>query len=206
MEIILEHIGRRFNKEWIFRNVNLNLHTGGSYAILGANGAGKSTLLQVISGYLSPSEGKLVYKDQDKLIEPESVFPFISFAAPYLDLVEEFTLEEQIAFHFKFKNYRAGLTAGMLVELLGFEKYTKRQIRYFSSGMKQRVKLALAFCSDTPMLLLDEPVTNLDAVGTAWYLELVEQFCKDRLTLVCSNQPREYDFCTQQIHIETYKL
>ena len=78
-------------------------------------------------------------------------------------------------------------------------------IKYFSSGMKQRLKLALAFCSDTPMLMLDEPTSNLDSQGVDWYLNLVQQFAENRLTIVCSNQEHEYSFCDEQLNISEYK-
>ena len=78
-------------------------------------------------------------------------------------------------------------------------------IKYFSSGMKQRLKLALAFCSDTPMLMLDEPTSNLDKQGVEWYLGLVQQFAAGRLTIICSNQEHEYSFCTQHLDISDYK-
>jgi len=78
-------------------------------------------------------------------------------------------------------------------------------IKYFSSGMKQRLKLALAFCADTPILMLDEPTSNLDKQGVEWYLSLVEQFAKNRLTIICSNQEHEYAFCTHRLDIVDYK-
>jgi ABC-type multidrug transport system ATPase subunit len=71
--------------------------------------------------------------------------------------------------------------------------------------MKQRTKLALAFCSDTAMLMLDEPTSNLDTQGVDWYLGLVETYAANRLTIVCSNQAHEYSFCKQQINITDYK-
>lgn len=207
MQIVLDHIGRRFNKEWIFRNIGLTFQGNQSYAVLGPNGSGKSTLLQLLSGYLSPSEGKIVYYTAEgKEVDKDVFYQSISLAAPYLDLVEEFSLKELISFHFSFKPFIKGMDAEALTGLLGFDKYAGREIRYFSSGMKQRVKLALAFCSDTPVLLLDEPCTNLDEEGIAWYHLLAERFCGERLTIVGSNQSREYDFCTNRISITDYKL
>src|SRR5690606_35336190 len=99
MKIELENIGRRFNREWIFKKVNYTFEQGNSYAVLGANGSGKSTLLQVISGSLSPSEGKISFLNEGKSIDAELIFKHISLAAPYLELIEEFTLTELIRFH-----------------------------------------------------------------------------------------------------------
>jgi ABC-type multidrug transport system ATPase subunit len=205
MKIILEQIGRRFNREWIFRNINYEFESGNSYAVLGSNGAGKSTLLQVISGSLSSSEGKISHVHGDTLIDQEKVYIQQSMAAPYLELIEEFTLTELIDFHFRFKKYRQGLNRQGVIELLGLKNSEFKAIKYFSSGMKQRVKLALAFCSDTDLLLLDEPASNLDQQGLDWYLSLASTFSSDRLLLICSNQEQEYSFCSHQINIADYK-
>lgn len=205
MKIILENIGRRFNREWIFRNVNYTFQQGQSYAILGANGSGKSTLLQIIASSLTSSEGIINYQEKDKTLDVESVYSRLSLAAPYLELIEEFTLLEQIKFHFKFKPYHHEMDAASIMALLDLEKSKNKSIKYFSSGMKQRVKLALAFCSDTAVLLLDEPTSNLDTQGIDWYLNLVNRFSKNRLTIICSNQAHEYQFCDNKLDILDYK-
>ena len=204
MNITLQNVGRRFNKEWIFRNLSTEFTSGNSYAILGPNGSGKSTLLSVLTGSLSPSEGEISFSDT-KEIAIENIYKYISLAAPYLELVETFTLRESIDFHFKFKNFAPGLDSKKLITILGLEKAANKEIKYFSSGMKQRTKLALACCTDTPILFLDEPTSNLDVQGINWYRELIENFGKDRLTIIGSNQIQEYDFCTNQIQISDYK-
>ena len=205
MQITLENIGRRFNREWIFRGINYTFNNKGSYAVLGSNGSGKSTLLQVLNGSLVPSAGELRYSFEGKSIDPENVFNYLSLAAPYLELIEEFTLDEMIDFHFKFKIYKPGIDKRALTEILNLQGSQHKMIRNFSSGMKQRLKLALAFCADTPMLMLDEPTSNLDTQGIDWYLNLVEKFSADRLTIVCSNQVHEYSFCKEQLSIADYK-
>lgn len=205
MNIILEQIGRRFNREWIFRDINYVFEGGSSYAILGANGAGKSTLLQVISGSLSSSEGTITYQNDAKAIDEENAFEHLSLAAPYLELIEEFSLTEHIDFHFRFKKYRQGFDKNSLIDLLGLKKSEFKAIKHFSSGMKQRVKLALAFCSDTSILLLDEPASNLDQQGLEWYLSMIRQFTSDRLLIICSNQEQEYSFCQHQLNVADYK-
>lgn len=205
MKITLQNIGRRFNREWIFRGINYTFENNGGYAILGSNGSGKSTLLQILNGSLAPSAGELGYTYKDQKVEPELVFTYLSLAAPYLDLIEEFSLAEIIDFHFKFKNYKAGLDKASIIDMLNLPGTPNKLIKYFSSGMKQRLKLALAFCSDTPMLMLDEPTSNLDKQGIDWYLNLVEKYSADRLTIVCSNQEHEYSFCKGSLNIADYK-
>jgi len=205
MNITLQNIGRRFNREWIFRGVEYTFKAGESYAILGSNGSGKSTLLQVLNGSLSPSAGILSYEKNGKEVPVEDVFQYLSLAAPYLELIEEFTLAEMIDLHFKFKSYKSGMDNKAVIDVLAMDANKNKLIKYFSSGMKQRLKLALAFCSDTPILMLDEPTSNLDAQGVDWYLGLVEKFAQGRLTIICSNQPHEYGFCGHQLSISDYK-
>jgi len=205
MKIILDQIGRRFNREWIFRNINYEFISGQSYAILGANGAGKSTLLQLISGNLTSSEGTIQYLMGDITLDQDEVFIHQSMATPYLELIEEFSLSELIDFHFRFKKYRFGFDKKGIIELLGFKNAESKAIKHFSSGMKQRVKLALAFCSDAELLLLDEPTSNLDQQGLEWYLQLVASQFKERLVIICSNQEQEYSFCDHCINLSDYK-
>ena len=205
MQISLSDTGKRFNREWIFRNVNYEFVSGKSYAITGPNGSGKSTLLQVIAGSIAASEGKIDYQVRGKTVEPEKVFRHVAIAAPYEEVVEEMTLTEFIQFHKKFKPLLAGFAISEVINRVGLRIAATKQIRYFSSGMKQRVKLAQAFFSDTPCLLLDEPCTNLDTEGIAMYQRLIADFAGDRLVIVSSNDPQEYGFCEQELSILSFK-
>lgn len=204
MRIALKDAGRRFNREWVFRNFSYEFNSAGKYAVLGPNGSGKSTLLSVILGNLSPSEGSIDYSD-GKEIPVTQIYTRLSFAAPYVDLVEEFTLQETIDFHFKFKGFYPGLDAAGLMEILGLARSQDKALKYFSSGMKQRTKLVLACCTDSPLLLLDEPTSNLDKQGIDWYHELISKFTSDKLVVVGSNQENEYSFCDNLIKITDYK-
>ena len=205
MNINLQNIGRRFNREWIFKGIDHTFEGSGNYAILGPNGSGKSTLLQVLNGSLVPSAGTIKYFDGGKEIDAGEIFNYLSLAAPYLEAIEEFSLNEMIDFHFKFKAFKSGMDKSAVADLLNLEGSRNKLIKYFSSGMKQRLKLALAFCADTPMLMLDEPTSNLDTQGIDWYLSLVEKFSENRLTIICSNQEHEYSFCDNRLSISDYK-
>lgn len=204
MEINLHNVGRRFNSEWIFKNISYHFLAGQKYAILGPNGSGKSTLLSVLLGSLSPSAGTIGYTNP-QIIRVEDIYQYTSFAAPYLDLIEEFTLQETIDFHFNFKPYSPGLNAEAVLGLLGLEKSQDKALKHFSSGMKQRTKLALACCAATPILLLDEPTSNLDTQGIDWYLALIEKFAATKMVIVGSNQSHEYSFCENRLNISDYK-
>ena len=206
MKIILENTGKKFNSEWIFRDLSCTFKEGHSYAILGRNGSGKSTLLQVISGSVHATAGEISYLYKGQKISEDKIFRYISCSAPYLELIEEFKLKEMVQFHFHFKDLLPGYSINRTIEMLGFKGSENKPLRQFSSGMKQRVKLILAFLSDTPLLLLDEPTTNLDQAGMDWYLDMIHQFSKNRSIIICSNlQHQETSFCTGKLLIEDYK-
>ena len=205
MEIILKDIGRRFNRDWVFQHVNYRFSAGMQYALLGPNGSGKSTLMQVMSSALTPSAGQIDYRYDGKTIDAERIYQYVAIAAPYLELIEEFTLTEQIRFHFSHKRFLAGFNEQLLIDRLGLTHAKDKQLRYFSSGMKQRVKLGMACCADVPVVLLDEPTSNLDDAGVDWYMQLVADTRADRLLLICSNQAREYAFCDRKIAVTDYK-
>lgn len=205
MTIKLDNVGKRFNKEWIFKRVNLRLTKGKSYAITGHNGSGKSTLLKIISGSLLQSEGSIIYQDTSKEIPPEYFYKYISLVAPYLKVLEEFTLQEFLNFHFKFKSLREGIQLKDLPEIFQLPHAKNKLIKNFSTGMTQRLKLGISFYSDVPIILLDEPATNLDKTGVQWYHDLVEQFKEQSLLIVSSNRQDEYSFCDEMISIMDYK-
>ncbi len=204
MTIKLSGGGKRFNREWIFRKADLEFTSGTAYAITGPNGSGKSTLLQAIGGMLQLSEGTIRFQDANQNFL-EAPYQSISFCAPYLDVIEEMTLLEFFQFHQHFKTLTSHLTISDVIQTVGLEGAKGKQIRYYSSGMKQRVKLAQAVFSDTPVLLLDEPCTNLDSTGIQLYHSLIERYCKNRLVIVCSNDEVEYRFCTERISILDFK-
>jgi ABC-type multidrug transport system ATPase subunit len=205
MKIKLTNVGKRFNREWIFKNLNYEFVAGISYAITGANGSGKSTLLQIIAGATLFNEGTIEYTANGKIIPPENVYENISFAAPYLELVEEMTLSEFLNFHAALKKWLPFLDTKKIITLINLEAAAQKQIRYFSSGMKQRVKLAHAIFSDVSVVLLDEPCTNLDEEGIELYKRLIDEYCTNRLVIVSSNDKQEYDFCNEIILINNYK-
>lgn len=206
LTIATEGIGKKYRREWIFRRVDLTLHAGESYTFVGPNGSGKSTLLQLLAGNLPATEGNLTYSDNKTLIDPDNWFRQVSIAAPYVELVEELTLDELLTFHQTFKPFRNQLTPEAVAERLLLTQARHKEIKYFSSGMKQRVKLGLAFFSSSPIVILDEPTSNLDRQGAAWYHEQVRQLDANQLLLIGSNQPEEYDFCSNVLDVMQWKV
>lgn len=205
MKIKFSNAGKRFNREWIFRNADLQFNSSTSYAITGPNGSGKSTMLQCIGGMLQLSEGKIEYALEDKQLENEEVYKQVSFCAPYLDVIEEMTLTEFLQFHNQFKSFINNFSLQHIIEEIGLTNAVTKQIRYYSSGMKQRVKLAQAIFSNASIVLLDEPCSNLDTKGIELYHSLIEKYCSERLVIVCSNDEVEYNFTRERFSVLDYK-
>jgi len=223
MKISLTKAGKRYNRDWIFRNLSYEFVSGTSYAITGPNGSGKSTLLQAIGGALVLSEGQASYESgvrsqeskrqtinhkpqttNDKL-HTDNIYQQLSIAAPYLELIEEMSIKEFLHFHAQFKPFLSSISIDNIISRVGLEKASDKQIRYYSSGMKQRAKLAQAIFSDVELVLLDEPCTNLDGEGISLYQQLISDYCKDRLVIVSSNDEAEYGFCQHRLNIMQYK-
>lgn len=226
MTIFLSDAGKRYNREWIFRHITYTFEEGKSYAITGPNGSGKSTLLQILAASMHINEGIIKFNvrlpgfevkkktgsntslEMSQVIfdlPSEKVYKHISYCAPYLDVIEEMTLEEFLKFHSGFKPLLPNISTSEIISILGLEPAAKKQIRYYSSGMKQRVKLAQAIFSNTPAVMLDEPCTNLDTAGIELYQQLIKTYCSNRLVIVSSNDENEYGFCENRISILDYK-
>jgi ABC-type multidrug transport system ATPase subunit len=206
MTISLSDLGKRFNRDWIFRRLTYEFSAGNSYALIGPNGSGKSTLLQVIGGALFFNEGTIRYTDSaQQEIKDELVFKQVAIAAPYLELIEEMTGQELLDFHQTFKPFIKGKNSAAILHEVGLSDAAQKQIRYYSSGMKQRLKLAQSFFCDTPVLLLDEPSTNLDQNGIELYHRLLSLYTQNRIVIIASNDPVEYKFCQQQLLLSEYK-
>jgi ABC-type multidrug transport system ATPase subunit len=209
VSIALNNLGKKYNREWIFRHLSHTINPGEKLVILGGNGSGKSTLLQVISTFIVPNEGSVIYQNvasNPAVIEQDDIKKHISFASPYLQLVEDFTLHEMIEHAGEFKPFVKNMAPYEVMERIEMTASKNKFIKQFSSGMKQRLKLGLAILADTSLLLLDEPASNLDKNAIAWYRQLVSDHSKDRTVIVCSNAiTDEYFFCDREINVMDYK-
>ena len=205
MIVVAQGLGKRFKQEWIFRNLDLSLETGDVLAIVGPNGSGKSTLIKIISGAIPATEGELKYRTEEgKIIPDDKIYQKISIAAPYLELIEELSLQESWDFHFKFKQKLPGINVEDAMAIIGISKARYKQIKNFSSGMKQRMKLGLAFFSDVDLLLLDEPTSNLDKQGISVYNRLMEDWRRNRTLIIGSNQEDEYWMANKKLDVTQF--
>tara|TARA_B100000579_G_scaffold423794_1_gene427339 strand:- start:1965 stop:2576 length:612 start_codon:yes stop_codon:yes gene_type:complete len=189
MKIILNNISKKYNKKYVFKNFSYQFENK-YYSITGSNGSGKTTLLKIILGYITPQNGNVTYYKNNSKIEDDN-FGFFSFASPYQEIIEEFTLNEIIHFHFKFLSPINKMKENEIINLLEMEEYSNIRISNFSTGMKQKVKLGLALFSECEFTLLDEPCSNLDDNGIIWYHKNVEESLKFKKIIVASNNKNE---------------
>jgi ABC-type multidrug transport system ATPase subunit len=207
ISIETQQLGKRFGREWIFRGLNLRIENAEKFVITGSNGSGKSTLLQMLSGYVLPTEGNIVWKDEkNNFINKDSIYKHVAIASPALELIEEFSPKELIKHQRSFKKFQGEFSDDDLIELALLTPHKNKSIKHFSSGMKQRLKLLLASLSDTPLLLLDEPIINLDKTGILWYKELILTYAINKTIIVCSNKLKdEYGFCSRELSVDEFK-
>ncbi len=206
MRISLLSVSKHFGREVVFRDLSHVFEAGSRTAILGPNGSGKSTLLQLIAGASIPTAGGVVHDLNGTAIDQEEVYRHVSIAAPYLNLYEDLSLCETIENHARFKPLRASITSTDVARLAYLDAAWDKPVRNFSSGMKQRLKLALAILSDTPLLLLDEPASNLDAQAVEWFQQMLKKHMEGRTLLVASNrQAAETLLCGSTIDIQMHR-
>ena len=201
MKISTQGLGIHFNFQYLFKDLDLEFESGRSYAITGPNGIGKSTLIKLLSGFMAPTDGRVVYLFNDAEISQDKWYKELSISAPYMELIEELTLMESLKYHFGLKTPIDDFSNNDIIKELGLGYKKDIQIKYYSSGMKQRVKLALALFSNVPVVFLDEPTTNLDEKTKSWYLKTLEKVMKKRLFIIASNDPDDVSFCDENIQL-----
>ncbi len=199
MNIAGKNLGKKFGKNWVFRNLDIEIIPGDFLALTGPNGSGKSTLLQIISGYLSPSVGKVLH--DGKNLDPDH-FKLISFTSPYVEFPEEMTLTEFLKFHSSFRR-----------QILTSEEVSKRsqlplnkRISEFSTGMKQRVQLCTAFYYENEAIFMDEPTSNLDDQGFEWWKNELNLRDQNTPLILASNQKREIELSRATISLKDKNL
>ena len=191
MNIQIDSLSKRFNKEWIFQSLSFEICSGEKIGIIGSNGSGKSTFIKLISAAELPSKGEIKYFISNNEIDAVEIYSSINFTAPYIDLIEELSCKELINFHLQFKTFQKGLTADSFIDLVYLKDAEHKFVKNFSSGMKQRLKLGLAICSQSELLLLDEPCSNLDTKGVELYHELMDRYNQNRTTIIGSNEQKD---------------
>lgn len=183
---------KRFGERKVLNDINFELATGDSMAIVGANGSGKSTLLLLLLSVLHPTKGSIDYFLDDQKLTDSEVRASTSLVSPYLNLYDNLTAEENLIF---FKTVSGGNITGKeingLLERVGLEGRGPDAVGSYSSGMKQRLKYAVALLNDPAFLFLDEPTSNLDDAGKKIVFDLVNEYRAKTIILIATNEKEE---------------
>ncbi|MBI1316622.1 ATP-binding cassette domain-containing protein [bacterium] len=202
MRVEAQSISVAFPGKILFRQLDFAIESGERVAILGPNGSGKSTVIKLLLGQLRPRSGRVTYALGERVLEVEEACFRMGFAAPYAELIEELTVAEHFDFQRGFRPFRNHLDFGAFRTLLGLVLSPNQRVSSLSSGMKQRLKLALAVLSEVDLLLLDEPCSNLDTTGRDWYRQLLADHLDGRSLVVGSNHvPEEIALCTRSLEL-----
>lgn len=206
MEIRFDAVTKKFARQVIVKDASFRVSEGSKTAVTGHNGSGKSTLLKLIYRSTLPSGGSIHYRQSGEELAADKV-PFRStLTGPYSELIEELEAEEFLEFYQRFRAYKKGWNPQNILAYCYLDKEGAKPIKDFSSGMKQRLKLAHALFSESELVMLDEPTANLDRQGVEWYKKLVNDHLEGRTFIVASNSQKEETFnCEGEIRIEDFK-
>lgn len=206
-ELILTDIEKKFVTKTIFKKVNLNLKNGSSLALTGRNGSGKSTLIKIIAGLLAATKGKCTLNINGNKTDKEHLYRYTGFVAPYLNLYDELSAYENLEFFTVMKSNGKKADKEYISSLLERVNLYNRRfdfVKDFSSGMKQRLKLAFSIINSPPLLLMDEPRTNLDTYGIDIAYGIIEEQIKQGILILATNEIEDTAMCAQSLNIEEY--
>lgn len=199
----------RFLSRTVFSGLSFRLSKTESIAITGRNGSGKSTLLKIIATLLKQNGGTIKLISEGKEIPRQKLYLQIGMIAPYLNLYEELTAFENLDFFFNLKCKHNFLPKveyiNELLSRTGLYKRRNDQVRSYSSGMKQRLKIAFALINKPPLLLMDEPRTNLDKEGIDIIYSVAEEQKKNGILIVATNENEDTNLCSDVLNIESFK-
>jgi len=195
-------ICKYYSRSLLFKDISFELAPGDVLAITGWNGSGKSTLIRIIAGLVRASSGTVSMFCEDKLVPKESRRRFIGMVAPALSLYDELTALENMVFFCKVRGVNSQVEACRdTLEMVGLSEHAHKLSGRYSSGMKQRLKLAQALLHHPPLLLLDEPGTNLDSKGMDIVKDMISNQRKWGMTIIASNEQREVDYADRIINL-----
>jgi len=200
--LIVKDLAKRFGVRQLFSGLNFELTTGDSLAVIGPNGSGKSTLLLTLLGLQRPTKGSVAFAENDHALDDSTRRRHLAFVSPYLNLYDQLTAEENIKFFLSVSGGQAtGKQINRTLSRVGLEGRGIDPVAEFSSGMKQRLKYALALLSQPAYLFLDEPTSNLDRDGKNVVVDLVEQLRDDCVLIIATNEEEEYRLATEQCRL-----
>jgi heme exporter protein A len=202
ISVELRGVGKSFNRRPIFADVNAVVREGCALAITGANGSGKSTLLRLICGLLVPSRGVVEITVDGHKHYPTDVRNCFGLVAPDVSLYGELTALENMGFFARVRGLPARNDEfAALLARLGLADRGHDEVRTYSSGMRHRLKYACALLHHPPILLLDEPSTNLDEEGIAIVYQVIAEQKQRGILVFATNDPREAELGDQVLRL-----
>ena len=207
MKISVENLSKIVNQnEIVFKNLTYTFEQNKRYALVGPNGSGKSTLLKIISHNIKPTNGRVDYEIDGKIIQNSQSFNYYGFIAPYLAIYEELLPLEHIKIIAKIRKIPYSKEMAMeLLQEFQLDKHYLKPIKFFSSGMKQRMKFLLSLLHKPSILLLDEPFSNLDEIGIKIFEKNINDYTKNGILIIASNDKREISLTDSYLNILDYK-
>lgn len=202
LSLELENISKRFGERQVFENINLKLESPVSLAVIGPNGCGKTTLLKIICGLIRPSRGRVTIKQNGQEVKKEGQQAFFSIVAADIELYEELTALENLGFISRLRDSKPSeIELNQKLVQVGLKGRENEPVGSFSSGMKQRLKYAVALSSSPKILVLDEPSSNLDEEGVFLMEKIIEEQKESGMVILATNDIKETQYAQQ-----TYKL
>ncbi len=198
----ISKLKKEFDRRPVFKDLNFSLTNSDSLAITGRNGSGKSTLIKVLANVYAQTAGNITFSIDEKTVERQNVYQHIGFVSPYLNLYDEFTGYENLHFVTRLRNLDISLIDETL-KRVGLYDRRHDLVKIYSSGMKQRLKLAFAIIHNPLILMLDEPTSNLDAEGVKTVDSIAEEYKHERILIIATNDEHERNLCRKEINLNT---
>ena len=178
-----KELGKNFKNKHVLSQINIHVPEGKIYCIMGPNGAGKSTLLKMISGIEKPTEGDINFKGENwKREDLKTIGSLIEEPG----LFDNLTVEDNIKLKLKLHHVE-NKDQEQILNTLGFGDHNQEKVKGFSTGMRQRLGIALAFMGNPDLVVLDEPTNGLDTFGIHELRELLMLEKKQGKTIIIAS-------------------
>lgn len=194
-----ENVSKKFATVTVFKNISFAMSTGNSLAVTGPNGSGKSTLLQVIAGFQRPSSGRVIKTVNSTEITGETFPRYCGFTGPQVNPYDMLTAAENLAFTSTGPD--TGERINSMLDHFDLYRHRDKLVKYFSSGMKQRLKIIHALINEPGIIFLDEPGSNLDYSGKDKLFSALDSISKNRIIIIASNEENEINLCGSRVEL-----
>ncbi len=202
LRLKIEKLTKQFGARRVFTDIAFELTGGESIALVGPNGSGKTTLIMTVLGLLPPTRGKAEYFEDDKKLDFEKYRKKVALVAPYLNLYDNLTARENLRFLSEVNGCKIDdADIDRALETVGLAGRGDDFAGAYSSGMKQRLKYALAIVRDPEILFIDEPTSNLDEAGKKIVFDLIKNYRNDAILVIATNETEEYTLAEKRCQL-----